>query len=384
LRITKTAEYLIRGAPGARTAQELMEGTCASLVADGMPLARGEAFVRTLHPNIVGRSFVWHADAGVAIHEHTYAFLRSEAFLASPVAEVCRTNAIVRHRASNGFVPRGIIDDPRYADVTDYVAAPMRFLTGEVHAITLATRAPEGFTDAHVEELEAIVHPMARIGEIHALARTAVNLLDTYVGRNAGEKILSGRIHLGDTESIEAVVWFSDLRGFTRLAGESAPADLIRTLNELFECQVPAIEAHGGEVLKFIGDGILAMFPIHAGVTSVEACRNALAASRAATRALVDLNVARAEAGRAPLAFGLALHVGDVAYGNIGGASRLDFTCIGPAVNLAARLESLTSQLGVPVVTSAAFARAVDVPMHELGEHELKGVAERQLVFRPA
>ena len=156
-------------------------------------------------------------------------------------------------------------------------------------------------------------------------------------------------------------------------------------LNELFECQVPAIEAHGGEVLKFIGDGILAIFPIREGVSgTVDACRNALAASRAATRGLDELNVARVEAGRSALAFGLALHVGDVAYGNIGGASRLDFTCIGPAVNLAARLESLTSQLDVPVVTSAAFARAVDAPMQAIGEYELKGVTERQQVFRPA
>ncbi len=385
MRLTPTATWLIEGAPGARSPQDLMRGTCARLVASGMPLCRGEAFVRTLHPNIVGRSFEWRSDGEVRVHEHTFEFLRSEEFLRSAVAQVCRTGEIVRYRASEGgsIAEVGLLGDPTFATLTDYVAAPMKFLSGEVHAITLATRQPGGFGDDHIEELESLVHPMARIGEIHALWRTAANLLDTYVGRNAGEKILAGHIHLGDTETIEAVVWFSDLRGFTQLADASEPGDLIRTLNELFECQVPAIDRHGGEVLKFIGDGLLAIFPLRGTASPSERCQAALAASQEAARALAALNDRRRAESRPAIAFGLALHVGEIAYGNIGGASRLDFTCIGPAVNVAARLEGLTSSLGRPVVTSEAFASLAGVDMEPLGAFELRGVAETQQVYAP-
>lgn len=385
MRLTPTAAWLLEGAPGARTPQDLMRETCSRLVASGMPLDRGEAFVRTLHPNIVGRSFEWRSEGEVRIHEHTFEFLRSEEFLRSAVAQVCRTGEIVRYRASEreAIADVRLLDDPTFATLTDYVAAPMKFLSGEVHAITLATRRPGGFDDAHLEEIQSLVHPMARIGEIHALWRTAANLLDTYVGRNAGEKILAGRIHLGDTETLEAVVWFSDLRGFTKLAGASEPGDLIRTLNELFECQVPAIDRHGGEVLKFIGDGLLAIFPLGGHASPRERCQAALAASAEAARELAALNVRRQAEGRPEIAFGLALHVGEVAYGNIGGASRLDFTCIGPAVNVAARLEGLTAIVGRPVVTSEAFASLAGADLEALGAFELRGVAETQQVFAP-
>jgi adenylate cyclase len=362
-----------------------MEGACRRLLAEGVPVDRAEAFVRTLHPNVSGRSFVWHSDRPVAVVEHTFAFVQKSDFERSAVGQVCRTGAAIRHRATAGAPPDlHLRDEPDVASITDYFAIPITFVSGEVHAITMATRRPGGFTDADLTAFEAIAHPMARLGEIIALHRTAANLLDTYVGRSAGEKILAGHIQLGDTETIEAVIWFSDLRGFTQLAGETPPGDLIRTLNELFECQVPAIERGGGEVLKFIGDGLLAIFPIReGGPCSADRCRAALRASEEALVALEAVNGRRAASGRAPIAFGLALHVGEVAYGNIGGASRLDFTCIGPAVNLAARLEGLTGRLGRAVVTSDAFAAQVGDAVAPIGEHELKGVAGRQRVHAP-
>lgn len=362
-----------------------MDGACRRLAAEGVPLDRAEAFVRTLHPNVSGRSFVWRSDRPVAVVEHTYGFVQGEEFARSAVGQVCRTGAAIRHRATAGAPPDlHLRDEPDVESITDYYAMPVRFLGGDVHAITMATRRPGGFTEADLAAFDAIGHPMARLAEIIALHRTAANLLDTYVGRSAGEKILAGRIQLGDTETIEAVLWFSDLRGFTQLAGETAPGDLIRTLNELFECQVPAIERGGGEVLKFIGDGLLAIFPIRDGGPAIaDRCRAALRASEEALEAMAAVNARRAEAGRSPIAFGLALHVGEVAYGNIGGASRLDFTCIGPAVNLAARLEGLTGALGHAVVTSEAFAAQVGDAVAPIGEHELKGVTGRQRVFAP-
>jgi adenylate cyclase len=187
------------------------------------------------------------------------------------------------------------------------------------------------------------------------------------------------------------VLWCSDLRGFTSLAGAVEPLALIRVLNDVFDCQVPAIERHGGEVLKFIGDGLLAIFPLDAkdggdvrGDADSHArrrCDDALEAASDAMGALSALNDRRAAEGQRAVRVGLALHVGDVAYGNIGGAGRLDFTCIGSAVNLASRLEGLTARLDRPVVASADFARLSTRPMQPAGRFDLKGVAESQAVF---
>ena len=195
---------------------------------------------------------------------------------------------------------------------------------------------------------------------------------------------MAGRILRGDIETIRAVIWFSDLRGFTAIAGSMEPAAVMGILNDLFDCQVPAIERRGGEVLKFMGDGLLAIFPIEEQSRPVrELCDLALEAVADAFGALERLNTTRSERGDAAIRFGLALHLGDVAYGNIGGSGRLDFTCIGTAVNVASRLEGLTERLGRPVVLSDEFARLTSRHVEPLGTHELRGVAELQRVWAP-
>jgi adenylate cyclase len=204
------------------------------------------------------------------------------------------------------------------------------------------------------------------------------------VGRQAGERILAGRILRGDTENIRAIIWFSDLRGFTALTASLPPAAVVRTLNDLFDCQVPAVERRGGEILKFMGDGLLAIFPIDEGRRSLpELCDAALAGADDAFAELAVINQARQSRGEPPIRFGLALHLGDVAYGNIGGSARLDFTCIGAAVNVAARLEGLTEQLDRPIVLSEEFARLTSRPVELLGTLPLKGVAGPQRVWAP-
>ena len=208
-------------------------------------------------------------------------------------------------------------------------------------------------------------------------------LLRLYLGEITGPQVLAGRIQRGDMESIHAVIWFSDLRGFTALSGEVAPKSLIHTLNEVFDCQVLAIQKHGGEVLKFIGDGLFAIFPTNGAQDQSTICNRALDAATEAFLALGSLNERRLARGEPVVRFGLALHVGEVAYGNIGGAARLDFTCIGPAVNLAARLEGLTGKLGHDIVVSEAFAALTSRPMKDAGRHALKGITEPQRVFVP-
>ncbi len=379
-------DWLVAGAPGASSPAGVVERLGVDLRAAGVPVDRIEAFVRTLHPHIVGRSFLWQPGQFVEVRENSWAYLNSPAFTASPAALVFRTGEYVRHRLDGPAPARDLaaLADLVRDGFTDFVAAPLTFISDQTHAITFATRDPEGFSADHVAAIRTIMPPLSRIAEILALLRTATNLLDTYVGRNAGERILAGRILRGDTETIRATIWLSDLRGFTSIAGSLEPGAVIRVLNDLFDCQVPAIERHGGEVLKFMGDGLLAIFPIEAsGAAMARLCDAALDAATDAFAGLERLNVIRRGRGEAPIRFGLALHVGDVAYGNIGGSGRLDFTCIGAAVNVAARLEGLTERLGQPIVLSDAFAQLTSRPVEPLGSFTLKGVAEAQRAWAP-
>jgi adenylate cyclase len=257
----------------------------------------------------------------------------------------------------------------------DYVCLPLRFTIGEPQVMTLSSTI--GFTDEQLAALRRVARPLARLAEIMAMRRTAANILTTYVGSSSGERVLAGRILRGDVELIRAAIWFSDLRGFTAMSGRMSPQSLIATLNDVFECQVPAIEKRGGEILKFIGDGLLAIFPITDASPPHVRCGDAVAAASDALAALAAHN---ARAG-ADLRIELALHVGEVAYGNIGSATRLDFTAIGPAVNLAARLEGITSKLGSTMVVSSDFAAASGLDFEDLGTFELKGIADAQRVF---
>jgi adenylate cyclase len=241
--------------------------------------------------------------------------------------------------------------------------------------VTCTTREPGGFTDAQIAGIEAVMTPLARVAEARALRRTASTLLDTYVGHDAGERILAGHIRRGDIEEIHAAIWLSDMRGFTALADSLPPRVMIDLLNRYFDCQVPVILDHGAEVLKFMGDGLLAIFAIDGN--EGEVCRRALAAARQA-----QANIAALASSAMPgLRFGLALHIGDVLYGNIGSGNRLDFTCIGPAVNCAARIEKLTSQLGRAILASGEFARYCPSEFTTLGEFSLAGLSAPQPVF---
>jgi adenylate cyclase len=377
-------DWLVDGAPGAAGPADVVGRMSEGILASGIPLHRTAAFVKTLHPDLLGRSFVWRPGAAVVTKEAPFAFLASAAYRSSTVAAVSELGKPVRQRPLDPTWPREY--PSTHADlaadgITDYIAAPLKFLNGQTHAISFATIAPEGFTEEQLATLLDLTRPLARVGEILALGRTAVNLLDAYVGRNAGAQILSGKIHRGDIDTIRAVIWFSDLRGFTELAGALEPAAVIGVLNELFECQVEAIQRHGGEVLKFIGDGLLAIFPIANDDAAADRCNVALAAARDAFAALLRVNEERTKRGAHAIRFGLALHLGDVAYGNIGGAGRLDFTCIGRAVNVTSRLEGLTGKLDRPLVVSSDLARLAASATVSLGTFDLKGVAEPQEVF---
>jgi len=377
-------DWLTDGARAAPRPDMVLADLCDRLVHAGIPLWRVAVFVRTLHPEIMGRRFVWQPGAGVKISEGQFDVLETDQFRNSPFVAVVKSGQAMRRRLAELDSPEfPIFRDLRAEGVTDYLATPLIFTDGAVHVATWSTQQAGGFTDAQIAGIESIVGPLARVAEIRALQRTAANLLDTYVGHNAGERILAGRIRRGHTEMIRSVIWLSDMRGFTSLADRLPPQALVDLLNRYFDCQVPAILKQGGEVLKFIGDGLLAIFPLRDGAADArEACDRALAAAREA-QASIDSIDTSADIGRAHgIRFGLALHPGEVLYGNIGSGNRLDFTCIGPAVNLAARLEKLAAGLGRTIVLSAEFAQYYSpADLEPLGEFAVAGFAAPQKAF---
>lgn len=375
-------DWLVDGAAGAPTPMAVISRMGDELRAAGVPVDRISAFVRTLHPAIVGRGFFWQPGEAVRVSENPWSGLQSDEYKRSAAARVVETAAEVRVRLGREPTTFSGLEGLTKEGFTDYLMLPLKFMGGSVHSISFATRAAGGFSDEHVGAIRTVVRPLSRVAETLALMRTAVNLLNTYVGRNAGEQILKGKIQRGDTESIRCVIWFSDLRGFTSLSGEHTPTEIIAVLNQFFDCQVPFIEKHGGEVLKFMGDGMLAIFPITDTVTAAAA--HAVQATKDAYAALDALNATRAKTNEAALRFGVALHVGDVAYGNIGGAGRLDFTAIGPAVNLASRIEGLTGKLEKRVLLSEQLVKEASVETRSVGRFELKGVTGQQEVFELA
>jgi len=375
--IRAVVDWLIDGARSAPQPLQVLTQLCERLVACGIPLWRVAVFVRTLHPNVMGRRFVWRPGAEIEAGEAPYELLETSDYLDSTIARVYLTEKPIRRRLADPDCPLDfpILAERRAEGVTDYLASPLFFTDGSVHVVTSTTREPGGFTDEQIAGIEAIITPLARVAEVLALRRMASTLLDTYVGHDAGERILAGHIRRGDIEEIHAAIWLSDMRRFTALADSLPPRAMIDLLNRYFDCQVPVILDHGAEVLKFMGDGLLAILAIAGDETEV--CKRALAAARQA-----QANIAALASSAMPgLRFGLALHIGNVLYGNIGSGNRLDFTCIGPAVNCAARIEKLASQLGRAILASGEFARYCPGDFTALGKFTLAGFSASQAVF---
>ncbi len=381
-KIQGIVDWMIDGARTVRLPQDILGELCQRLSEAAVPLYRAAVFVRTLHPDIMGRRFLWRPGEEVLVSEAPFSMLQTEEFKRNPVAAVMEKGAVIRRPLDRPDCPDDfkILAEFRDEGITDYVAQPLSFTNGEFHAATWTTRRPGGFDADDLAALEAVRLPLSRLAEIYALKRTAVNLLDTYVGRGAGARILQGAIRRGDTERIRAAIVLGDLRGFTRMTNERPGEEVIGLLNAYFDCVVPPIEAHGGEVLKYMGDGMLAIFPL-ADADPTAVCRSALAVARDASANLAARNAELAVAGGPELRHALAFHIGEVLYGNIGGSNRLDFTAIGRGVNRTARLQTVAAELGRDLVASAAFAEQCGDALVPLGRFSFKGFGEPQEVF---
>jgi adenylate cyclase len=375
-------DWLIDGARSAASPAVMMAESCERLVAAGLPLWRVGVFVRTLHPDIFGVSFVWRLGGEVVVTEADFDVRDSDQYRSSPLSVLYSTEQEVRRKLSATGDNSPFLADMREEGVTDYIAIPVRFTDGSIHASSWTTKRPGGFSDDHIEGLRKLVSPLTRVIEIINLRRTALNLLDTYVGNRAGERILAGQIRRGHHDTMHAAIWLSDLRGFTALSDRLPAETVVEILNRYFDCQVAAIRKHGGEVLKFMGDGLLAVFPIAEadGGDPQQVCNHVLEAARESRASVLDMQFPIGDVVER-FRFGVALHVGKILFGNIGGGNRLDFTCIGPAVNLAARLEKIAGRLNRTIVASAEFAGICAGGWADLGEFPIAGFAKAERVY---
>lgn len=387
------ANWMLREAWEAASSAELLDRLGRQLVEAGFGVQRMNVIIPTLHPQMASNAFVWRrGDTVVDERDFPHYGRHSDAYLKSPLMPIFEGAGGIRRRLEGPNVLRDfpILDDLIEQGATDYVAMPMRFSNGKINVFTLATDRPGGFTTEHLGQIHEILPILSRLLEVHAMHRMSRNLLDTYLGSYTGKRVLNGLIQRGDGENIPAVLWYCDLRGSTALADSVSRDDYLDLINRFFEAMAGAVIDRGGEVLKFIGDGLLAIFPMESAGKSKEgkdmfcgryACGEALKAVRDALGRMEEVNAALAEEGRAPLRFGVALHLGDVMYGNIGAASRLDFTVIGPATNEAARIDNLTKEVGIPVLISEDFQRSVADDLVSLGNYRLRGVSEELEIF---
>ena len=352
--------------------ETLITAVAERVVAGGMPLIRISASVRTMHPEVFVRNITWSADQPLEVKVREHTIKTSAIFLASPVASVLTEGATVRVDLTAKDIPYPTCREIAADGGTDYIAYPVTFTGGLRTFISFATNRPGGFLPGDLDRLRALMPALGLRLELASSNFATASLLRTYLGSNAADRVLDGSFRRGGGQAIEAAILLCDLLGFTRMCDTVPVTEVLSSLDAYFDCVAKPIERHGGEILKFIGDAILAVFTD---------CEPALCAAEAAVQDLRRLAEARAAQGLTPLKVGFGLHFGAVMYGNIGASSRLDFTVIGPAVNEAARVESMTKALGHDILLTEIFAARVDRPLASLGRHELRGVATPNELF---
>ncbi len=370
----------------------LIQGFCERAVAAGLPLARGVAFIDTLHPLYEGRAYRWQRDQPeVTFNEYgrTSEGEAAERWRSSPWYRLVTDGQSLLRAKIGPETPtenNPFLQGAHEVALTEYVATLHRFdadaVIGEMDSFYSgwATDRPEGFSDAEVETLTRLVPHLGLAIKSAALARISETLVETYLGRDAGRRVLSGRIERGVADRIKTVLWFSDLRNYTHISDTADPEQIIPLLNDYADAVVTAIHDHSGDVLKLIGDGVLAIFPAE---ERRRACAAALAAARDARAAVAELNDRRGAEGLPTTEMYLGLHLGIVFYGNIGSKERLDFTVVGPAVNEVSRIAAMCRSVDQPILISSSFADALadKKKFVSVGRYALRGVGQPQELF---
>ena len=373
---------------------EILGDFCANLNRAGIPVKRALLGADTLHPVLAGRIFAWHADKeDVALHEFGRSISEEgqRKWRESPFYHLESQggdNLRCRILGHNGDYPFPVLSELAEQGYTDYLVTMTRFgergVIGQLDSIyaSWTTAHAEGYSEKQIETLNALIPFAAAAIRSASVRRIAETLAETYLGRNAARRVLSGTIGRGEAERITAALWFSDLRGFTRLVDTVSPELIMPLLNDYAGAAVSAVHAQGGEVLKFVGDGVLAIFRDDGSLQN--ACMQALKALKNCQRELREVRNRRANAGLPVTDMSVALHVGEVLYGNFGGEDRLDFTVVGPAVNELSRISGLARSVDQRAIYSAAFKAAAgglqDYAI-SLGRYALRGVENPSELF---
>jgi adenylate cyclase len=393
--LSELAGWITEAGLAGKSETAMLDGFCRRAVAAGLPVARATVIIDTLHPVHEGRATRWRRE-GEAGHTELIEYGSSsegemaEIWRRSPFFQLLETGGSRLRRRLVAGEPAEFPTVVALQDegMTDYLALINRFaahgVIGEMDCVysSWATDDPRGFDDGQVEALVGLMPGLALAVKCVSLARIAGTLVETYLGRDAGRRVLGGLIRRGVAETIGAVLWYSDLRGFTGITDRAAPQQVIPMLNDYAEAVISAVHDSGGDVLKLIGDGTLAIFTSE---ETGEACRHVIEAEAALRRRLDELNRRRAGEDLPTTEIYLGLHVGEVFYGNIGSKDRLDFTVVGPAVNEVSRIAAMCRSAERNVLLSAAFAEAMaeaERPrLVSVGRYALRGVERPQELF---
>lgn len=378
--------WLLDGARTVNTPNHIVDEMGQRFIRAGMPLVRLAVFVRTLHPSVFGRAFVWRPGEETTVVPVGYEIGESSAYRDNPVVQVVTNRTPLRRSiTAESRAEFSILEELAHEGATDYFALPLHFTDNSVHVVSFASARKEGFSDDDLWAMERIQLPLARVAEIYAFRRTTQVLLNTYLGHQSGTRVLNGMIRRGDGDHINAVIWFTDLRHSTDLADQLSQVEFLALLNDYFEAMAGSVLEHDGEVLRFIGDAALAIFPVgEEPDDATTACRAAAAAAHDALERIRVLNTERQVHSQPLIEVGIGLHLGDVTYGNVGAENRLEFTVIGAAANEAARIEGLCKTLKRPVLASAEVVTHLDDGWESMGAHPLRGVGREIEIYARA
>lgn len=397
--VRNITEWLMQRAYEDKPMRETIDLLAHKLVNGGIPVCRISVGVIVIHPNMGGLGYNWDSRNGSCSIQHfPRAMVLTDSDRDSPFTVLIRQNrSFDRYRlnepgfATDSPILRSLIE----SGATDYVCTNMSYgrttaritwtdVPPEAEGVSLsfATKRISGFSDEEIDNLKTLALPLSLTIKHSTEKILSTALLETYLGKISGQNVLTGIVEKGDGQIIDCTLWYSDLRRSTSMAANLEIGTYMDAINEYFDCTAGAVLEHGGEVLKFVGDGVMAIFPIDATERlEADMCGAAIAAAREALQRLERANCERAEGRLPPLEFGIALHRGKVIYGNVGTTNRLDMTVTGPAANEVSRLESLCKKTGVPLLASRSFVKAYGNDLPYLGEHEIAGINEKMHAY---
>jgi class 3 adenylate cyclase/uncharacterized protein (DUF427 family) len=358
--------------------EEFINILCEKLSEDGMPIRRMNVALWSLHPESVGRNYTWWREEDeINVFDLPMGALEHEGFKNSPTLYVSEGRGGVRQRLDDPEPEFDfqIMHDLREKGCTDYVAMPLIFSDGSIHVLSLTSDVAEGFSTAGLGQLFLHSGVISRILEVHVQRQTTNTLLETYLGPRSAARVLAGESHRGDGDTIEAAILYSDLRGSTQMAEQMSADDYLSTLNRFFDVAVEGIEKEGGEVLKFIGDAVLAIFPKEHDASMVST--RAVAASRNILDEIKNIDTATGD----DMSCVVALHYGEVNYGNVGAQARLDYTAAGKAVNEVARLHELCKLEEQDCLLSDTIVAQLEGEHQPVGEHRLRGTGRLRTIY---